>query len=385
MGQISDIQKIAKTEEFTNKNEWELIQQALVLAKKQLIEAQKNIENKNIQSTTLIEAIRDPMVIIDQFQNCLIMNQSFKTTFVKDKKTRLLGEAKLWKIFEEKDIQNLFASSVQQDFPLKIDSYFFPTLNKYFQISSTPIKNESNKIIGALGFFYDISDLKLSQQMRVDFVANVSHEIRTPLTSIKGFSQLLLTQKDQIPADLIQAVEKIVQNSEKITELYNDLLNLSLIESKDSLNKESVSLKHLIQNTQSLLHGKYAPKTLTLKTQFEDMQLNVDINLFEQVLLNLFENAMKYSPKNDIEISITAVATDNFKLITIVDNGPGIPASELNRIFERFYRVQGQTQNTIEGTGLGLSIVKHIIQKHDGTIHASNHEKGGAAFQIKLP
>ena len=233
------------------------------------------------------------------------------------------------------------------------------------------------------GVLYDVTEFKLTEQMRVDFVANVSHEIRTPLTSIKGYTQLLESQKNKFDPELHTFLEKIVVNTERMIALFNDLLNLSVIESKDVMKFDVLDLKELIFTVAGNIRASYPNKKISITKDIQLTTITGDDRLMEQVISNLVDNACKYSG-DTISINISTYTKENKGYISIADDGPGISKEHIQRIFERFYRVDSSRETT-RGTGLGLSIVKHIISKHGGKIWAESEETHGTKFVIELP
>jgi signal transduction histidine kinase len=219
--------------------------------------------------------------------------------------------------------------------------------------------------------------------MRVDFVANVSHEIRTPLTSIKGFSQLLQAQSEKLPETAQLPLERIVFNIGRLEGLFDTLLELSVIESHHSIDKSQINLSKILNSIKLNLLHKYKKE---FQINFEkNLNIYGDGKLLEHAFTNLIDNSIKYSSKKFPVVNVSLVNNSDHDIITISDNGSGIPQKDLERIFERFYRVQGQEHQKIEGTGLGLSIVKHVITKHNGIIHVESKLQEGSKFKISLP
>jgi two-component system phosphate regulon sensor histidine kinase PhoR len=220
--------------------------------------------------------------------------------------------------------------------------------------------------------------------MRVDFVANVSHEIRTPLTSIKGFTQILQAQTTKIDPSLYPFLEKIVANTERMISLFNDLLSLSVIESKNTLTSEQVSLEEIVEAVADNIAASYPSKRISVKPDLRLQIVRGDFRLIEQVILNLCDNACKYSAEA-VVIDIISYEEGKKAYLMIRDDGPGIAKEHLPRIFERFYRVDA-SRESLRGTGLGLSIVKQIVSKHRGRIWAESEGLGkGTTFVIELP
>lgn len=366
------------------KNEFELINEVLTLIESQLKEQKLIYENQLKQANTLLESIPNSVVIVDKFQNCKQFNKRFEHSFIKDKSVSGVKEIKLWKVFDNKELLEAFEKSIDHGATINIPAMFFEKLQIYFDIAVTPVKDSAGEITGVLGIFHDVTRAKLSEKMRVDFVANVSHEIRTPLTSIKGYSQLLKANKEQVAETLVPVLDKIDNNSDRLKDLFDNLLKLSVIESQGDIEKELFNISSLVTNVSSNLRGKYFNKKFEVNS-LKDFKVWGDPKLLEQVFTNLMDNAIKYSDKETTTIDLEVDESDSSYIINVSDNGPGISLEEQNRIFERFYRIQGKSEKAIEGSGLGLSIVKHIIQKHNGSIKASSSDGKGSTFTIELP
>lgn len=364
------------------KNEFQLIEEILELTEKQLKAEREIFENRALQTDTALEYIPNAVVIVDRFKNCLRTNRSFENNFVKNKEVYGVANKKLWKIFSEREILDTFELALTSKEPKKLLGQKME--QEYYDIAVTPVFNGHKESIGALGIFHNITSSKLTEKMRVDFVANVSHEIRTPLTSIKGYSQVLQANKEQFPAALLPALEKINTNTERLKDLFDNLLRLSVIESKEELNKGMIDLSPFIRNISTNLKGKWLNKDFEVQADCEG-QIFGDSKLLEQLFSNLIDNAIKYSDKDRTLIKFSLKSQKDHSVVQVQDNGSGFSKEEGERIFERFYRVQGQSLRPIEGSGLGLSIVKHIVQKHKGSIEVSSSKGSGSTFTVRLP
>ena len=173
-------------------------------------------------------------------------------------------------------------------------------------------------------------------------------------------------------------------NTERMISLFNDLLNLSVIESRNYLRSEEFSLLDIVDGVEGNIIASYPDKKVKFNNKLELEYLRGDFRLIEQVILNLSDNACKYAGE-EVTISISSFEKDQKAYVTIQDNGPGIAKEHLSRIFERFYRVDA-SRESLRGTGLGLAIVKQIVSKHKGRIWAESEGLGnGTKFVIELP
>ena len=370
---------------FYKKDEWSRIQEALSEADHQLKTQIVNVRTENEKIAAILESIYDDIIAIDPLETVLFYNSNFKRNFMREKDYKDITP-KIWHTFSDETVLEAFRSVLKNGETISLRGLTFlssPNPDRYFDLTITSLKNADGKISGALGVFYDVTEFKRTEKMRVDFVANVSHEIRTPLTSIKGYTQVLEGQKSKIDPELHLFLGKIISNTERMISLFNDLLNLSVIESKNIMKVEDLDLKDLILTIAGNIKTNYAGKKISIVKDIQLESIRGDQRLIEQVLSNLIDNACKYSGE-DIAIKITTFAKDNKGYIAVADNGPGISKEHIQRIFERFYRIDSSRESS-RGTGLGLSIVKHIISKHGGRIWAESEQDHGTNFIIELP
>lgn len=239
---------------------------------------------------------------------------------------------------------------------------------------------------GALGLIYDITELRHLERVRTDFVANVSHELRTPLTSIHGFTETLLDGADEDPTTRHRFLEIIKRESERVTAIINDLLDLSRLESdKLDVTLSLIRLRDVIDETLPLVADVAAQKRIDMTVNVSpDLVVLADEALLRQVFINLLDNAVKYTPEDGGRVTVDATAEGNMVKVTLSDTGIGIPEGDLPRIFERFYRVDRARSRQLGGTGLGLSIVRHIVERLGGTIYAESTLGEGTTMVFTL-
>ncbi|MDD3274519.1 MAG: ATP-binding protein [Candidatus Omnitrophica bacterium] len=257
--------------------------------------------------------------------------------------------------------------------------------HKVFQANVSPIF-EQNKVTGSVTIIHDITEIRRLETMRRDFVANVSHELKTPLTSIKGFVETLLEGAIEDKENSIDFLKIIKNHTDRLNALINDLLDLSHIESKEvTLNNEKFSLSGLAFEVTAGFKSQAKKKGLKIISELpEGLEVLADKGKIEQVFANLISNAIKYNKENGSVRIYSEQMQDRVKIV-IEDSGSGIPAKDLPRIFERFYRVDKARSRELGGTGLGLSIVKHIVELHSGTVGVESTEGLGSKFFFTLP
>ncbi len=244
---------------------------------------------------------------------------------------------------------------------------------------------------GVVAVFHDISDMKQVENIRRDFVANVSHELRTPVSVIKGYAETLLDGALQSDADrAVRFVEIILNHSERLTALINDILTLSTLESRDmALDLHPLDISGTMRKTYMLLEDNAHKKDIRMQIDIPAglPRVMADQGRVEQVIVNLLDNAIKYTPSQGMVTLLVREDYDaRFLKISVADTGIGIPFKDIPRIFERFYRVDEARSRGQGGTGLGLAIAKHIVQLHGGEISLKNNEHGkGSIFSFTLP
>jgi two-component system phosphate regulon sensor histidine kinase PhoR len=227
--------------------------------------------------------------------------------------------------------------------------------------------------------------LKKAEKMRIEFVANVSHELRTPLTSIKGYTETLLQDLEEGREADPEFLKIILKNSNRLLALINDLLDLSAIESGAlEINVIDINPNEALQHVLERIEPVAQAKKTKIVTQVETKTLKADPKRIEQVLANLIDNAIKYCPAQST-ITVQFFDEADATILKVADNGPGIPEKYLDRLFERFYRLDKGRSRETGGTGLGLSIVKHIMQRHNGSVKAESTVGQGTTFTCTFP
>jgi len=269
----------------------------------------------------------------------------------------------------------------QQTRQMQTESVELPTRHQYLQLVVIPDKHTS----GSLLLAQDLTRLRRLETVRRDFVSNLSHELRTPLASLRALAETLQEGAlEDLPAAR-RFVDQIQIEVDALTQMANELLELSKIESgRFSLSLTPVAAYDLLHSASQRMQVQAERADITLRVECADglPDVQVDSQRLEQVLVNLIHNAVKFTRPGG-EVVLSAGAVDGGVRFAVRDTGVGIPADEVSRIFERFYRVD--KSRTGSGTGLGLSIAKHIIEAHGGKIWAESIEGRGSTFYFTIP
>ncbi len=252
---------------------------------------------------------------------------------------------------------------------------------RVFEVSAAPTPDG-----GAVAVLHDVTEIERAEKMRRDFIANVSHELRTPLTSISGYVETLLEDEDHLSEHGREFMAIILKNARRVNRLTEDLLALAQVESGEhKLTVQPVRASALVEDAIESLAGMVVESGVSLEAGETTPELVLaDVDAMTQVFGNLIENAMKYGAGGR-RVLVAARAQDGMVEFSVQDFGQGIASEHLDRIFERFYRVDKARSRESGGTGLGLAIVKHIVLAHGGTIRAESEMGAGTTFLFTLP
>lgn len=380
--------KALSTEGLQEDMTWSMIEATIQQKDQDLMALQHKYELENLKYKTLLDSLLDPIFIFDEDLNVTYANYAFEAFFHFPLENI---PASLIEISRNLEFQKILRSAKAQGEILKINNFSFNQIQDphkvYFEIKIFPLKN----LTGHLCLMHDITAMKMADLMREDFVANFSHEVRTPLTIINGQLQNLRQSLANVEMDqqrLVPIFDRLEHNSRRLINLFNDLLRLTSIEKKIEIQKEMVNIVPMIEMLTADLAANYLEKKVQFNLEINQNSFFVDYNLFEQILINLIDNALKYTDQEG-QVSIKTYSetlnSESWDVLEIADNGIGIPEEQVHRIFERFFRVDASRSSEKQGTGLGLSIVKHIIQKHGGKIKAASKPKIGTVFTLFLP
>ncbi len=254
---------------------------------------------------------------------------------------------------------------------------------RIFRAQATPASAEGG---GAVLVLHDISDLRRVDRVRRDFVANVSHELRTPLTAVRGYVEALMEEPTS-SEQRRKFLEVIDRHTGRMERLVRDLLRLARLDAQqETAELHTVDVISLFRSVSTDLSERIEKQRIHIDMHVEPAasMIEADPTKMHDALRNLIENAVNYSAEGG-RVALAARVEDGRVLLTVSDDGPGLPEADLGRVFERFYRVDKSRTRDPGGTGLGLSIVRHLIELHGGRIHAENRREGGAIFTIALP
>lgn len=339
--------------------------------------AKLNQEKSKLETTFMYMA--DGVLTVDKDGNIIHINRVAKNIlYIKNKDTdydkiisRISEQLLLSKIKE-----NNFSGSVTLSMNEEI-----------YKIDYAPFKDGNGLIGGVILVLKNITEQVKMDRLQKEFVANVSHELKTPITTIKSYTETLLEGAIEDKETAVEFLTVINSESDRMTRLVRDLLKLSKMDfEENSFKKEVIDLNKIVKSVYKKLIIHAQNKNIEMLLNVESKAVNVlfDRDGIEQILINVVGNAIKYTPeKGKIVVSVT---TDGGKVIaSIEDNGIGIPKEDVNRVFERFYRVDKARTRKLGGTGLGLSIAFQIAKAHDSIILVDSELNKGTTVKVKIP
>lgn len=332
-----------------------------------------SLDKKN-KLEAILESMESGVIAIDNNENIILINSYSQKLF--DLKEDNIGK-KISDCIIDYDLIN-FIREIPEIGTKEIK--LFHPIERELRVKKSPIINYLNNSIGIVITVQDITDIKRLENMRSEFVANVSHELKTPLTSIKGFSETLRYVDDSETKN--KFLDIIDKESERLTNLINDILILSNIENIHKMESEYFNPGDVIENVLDMVKSQAYKKSIIIKyNDCFNSEILGNKDKFHQLAVNLIENAIKYSNENGI-VKIDLTLEEQYFVFKVKDNGIGIPKNDIPRIFERFYRVD--KSRSTRGTGLGLAIVKHIVKLFNGEISVKSKAGIGSTFTVKI-
>lgn len=343
------------------------------------------VRQRNEQEAVLSSMV-EGVLAIDNEENVINLNQSAG---------RLLGVnpesargRSIQEVVRNPDLQKFVARALASREPVEGEIVLHDGRDYFMQAHGTVLRDEHGQGIGAVIVVNDVTKLRRLENIRRDFVANVSHELKTPITSIKGFVETLQDGALNDPEDAQRFLKIVAKQTDRLSEIIEDLLSLSRIEQeseKGGIHREPARLREILQSAIQVCQVKTAAKSINVILNCPDsLEAKVNPQLLEQAVVNLLDNAFKYSETGK-SIEVIGKETKSGVSIGVKDQGCGIAQPHLDRIFERFYRVDKARSRSLGGTGLGLSIVKHIAQAHGGSVGVESQIGQGSTFTIYLP
>ena len=344
------------------------------------------VSQRNEQEAVLASMI-EGVLAVDPQEGILRINKAAATLLGTN--PELAVGRSLQEVVRKPELQRFITESLQSRTSIEAEmTLLYQGEERFLQTHGTPLRGSDGQTIGALIVIHDVTRLRRLENLRRDFVANVSHELRTPITAIKGAVETLLAGANENPEDCQRFLEIANRQSDRLNAIIEDLLSLSRLErdaESDEVGRTHEQLlpilESALQSCSSIAKSREVDVNLFCS---EEIVANVNSALLEQAVINLVDNAIKYSESRNF-VTVESWQEGEQVMIKVQDRGQGISKEHLPRLFERFYRVDAARSRAVGGTGLGLAIVKHIVQAHDGEVTVHSTPGKGSVFTISLP
>jgi len=364
---------------------------AIASLREQLVERGLTIGRQGTQQEAVLGSMIEGVLAIDARQRVVGINRAAAELLAVDSDRAI--RRPLQEVVRNPDLRRFALRAIDCREPVEDDLLLRGVRDRTIRLRGTALRDLSGEG-GAVIVLNDVTAMERLENIRRDFVANVSHELKTPIASIKGFVETLLDGAADDPVDQRRFLEIIARQADRLASIIEDLLALSRIEQSEgtgNLPREAVRMADLLSAVTVDCLPRAGDRSIQLDVSCDhDIEAEVNAPLLEQALINLVDNAIKYSEPGRtvwITVGVEAAAIDRGGpvVVTVRDEGCGIDAEHLPRLFERFYRVDKARSRKLGGTGLGLSIVKHIVQAHGGTVAVESQPGVGSTFTIRLP
>lgn len=379
MRQLRDPDSMERQENITVDSELRPLVDKIVAQSKVIKETIHSLEQQRNIIRMMMENLQEGVILTDDTYRILGMNQCARTILHEKEGFSCIGqaleplllEASWQQIHAYKHSDTVFEEKIGRDHLL-------------YQLTVQSVYKE-DEFYGILFIIDDITEQEHREQLRREFTSNVSHELKTPLTSISGFAEVLSAGLFQTNDDVVHFGTLIQKEAKRLLGMIEEIMHLTRIEEhRETGGDEPVSLKKIVADIVEFMEPVLIEKKVTIHCTMEDVLLIGNKGLLREMAMNLIDNAVKYNlPGGHVYVSLRK--KENTIYFTVQDTGIGIPEDKQKRVFERFYRADSSRSKKINGSGLGLSIVKHIAERHHGTITLKSKENTGTIITVQLP
>src|SRR5919201_1599869 len=345
-----------------------------------------DLQEERAKATAILDGMVEGVIAVDAHECVLLMNERARAMFSVGPGR---GDGKpLPEVIRNADLHEIFRATRAgaHETPLRRELRIGHPVGRMLEVTAVPLPLGAGES-GAVMVLHDITALRRLERVRTEFVANVSHELRTPLTAIQGYLETLLGGALEERANARRFLEIAFRHTERLGRLLNDLMQLSDIETGRVVLKPGPLVLHdVAADVAAIFEKQAAEKRLMLVNQVPiDLRVQADWDRLTQILVNLVDNAVKYTPERGDLTLAASRGPAGFVTVWVADTGIGIPSIDLPRITERFYRVDKARSRELGGTGLGLAIVKHLVQAHGGELWLTSELGKGPTAHFSLP
>jgi two-component system phosphate regulon sensor histidine kinase PhoR len=349
-------------------------------------ELHNTMDRLSLESTrrqAILASMLEGVLAVDGGMRIIFCNSSFARSV--NMRLAPVDSMPLSHVVQDPALGELLTRVLSEGVPVRKKLTLDVAARRVFEVQAAPLEHRSSR--GVIAMFHDITELERLERIRTDFVANVSHELRTPLAAIRGYAETLLDGGLEDPENNRKFVQIIQAQTVRLTSLSADLLVLAELEApREATAPERLSVRESVKAAMSTVESEAQIRNVRMcGNGVEDLYIMGRRFGLEQTLVNLLNNAIKFNrPNGEVRVQARRDQGGNV-CIAVTDNGIGIPAADLPRIFERFYCVDKARSRAVGGTGLGLSIVKHVVEKMNGTIAVESQPGKGSAFTLLFP
>jgi two-component system sensor histidine kinase SenX3 len=322
------------------------------------------------------------LAALDEATDAIVVVDRIGREIVRNAPARRFGGARHGEVLAQDAVDELLRAALDGVTSQRELQLYGPP-SQVLQLRSFPLRRDG-EVVGAVAFTRDVSEARRVESVRRDFVANVSHELKTPIGALGLLAETMAATDD--PNLVQQLADRVVREADRLSRIVDDLLDLSTIEAQESPSRAPIPVRLLVSETIDLVQAAadLADVPIRVSPEPPDIEIACDRRQMRSALMNLLDNAIKYSgPRQPVEVGAHLVG-DRIALV-VRDHGIGIPTRDLERIFERFYRVDRARSRETGGTGLGLAIVRHVAQAHGGDVTVDSREGEGSTFTIQVP
>ncbi|MGD2126308.1 MAG: ATP-binding protein [Desulfobacteraceae bacterium] len=371
---VSDMEELASLSETMN------------LMAAELQERVNTITEQRNELEAVLSSMVEGVIAVDREERIINMNDAAARIFGCDPSG--VQDRSIQEVIRHPDLQRFAKDALSSESPVEKDIVLYAEEERILNGLGTVLRDAEGNRVGALIVLNDVTRLRRLENIRREFVANVSHEIKTPITAIKGFVETLREGAASNSKDAERFLDIIGKHADRLEAIIEDLLSLSRIEQeaeREEIVLEEGPIREVLLTAIQVCQARAAPKQIRLALSCdEDLQARINPALLEQAVVNLLDNAVKYSDPESL-VTVSGSTQGHEVIINVVDQGCGIEKRHLSRLFERFYRVDKARSRKLGGTGLGLAIVKHIMQAHDGHVSVDSQPGKGSTFSLHLP
>ncbi len=347
------------------------------------------ITQQRNESETILSSMIEGVIVVDPDEKILRINQAaMQILDIPNQDAESARGKRIQELVRNQALQKFIRDSLEMDIQQEEELVLNNLAESTLKLHGVRLKDIDGNSIGALIVLNDVTQMKMLENIRKEFVSNVSHELKTPVTSIKGYVETLRAGAVNDKKNATRFLKIISKHADRLHAIIEDLLNLSRIEqdvNNSHFELEYASVKKVLVDAVSVCYKKAGERKIKIELVFSNrIKAMIKPPLLSLAVVNLLDNAIKYSDENS-KVRLEGYIEENEVIISVRDWGCGIPEESMPRIFERFYRVDKARSRDLGGTGLGLAIVKHIVQTHRGYVQVESALEQGSCFKIFLP